>query len=104
MNLALKALFCLCTIAVCELTIYKQFTWNFINGKTVSSSYLTVQPYSMLQCADRCSTQNTTCRIAEYNKVTKACRLSADSPNTVVDVDDDSVGVFFLPRGNMYTN
>ena len=77
---------------------------DFINGKTVASSFLTVQPCSMLQCADRCSTENTTCRIAEYNKVTKACRLSADSPDTVVDVDYDSVGVFFLSRGNMYTN
>jgi len=71
----------------------------------VATAYLTFQPNSKLQCVNQCSTKDP-CQIAEYNTLTKTCRLSADSPDnlTVVDVADDSVGVIFLLKGKLYAH
>ena len=81
MNLSPSALFGFCALVLCKATM-KQFTMDFLKGKMVATAYLTFQPYSKLQCVNQCSTKDL-CQIAEYNTVTKTCRLSADIPDNL---------------------
>ena len=71
---------------------------TFTNGKFVATSHTTLQPFSKIQCVEKCHQEERKgmCSLAAYNKATKTCYLSTDSQQDVVDVSDESVGVFFL--------
>jgi len=74
---------------------------NFTKGKAVSTSHTTIQPYSKIQCAEKCFEEGRygRCSVAGYNKALKACYLSVDTPQDVVDVADDMSGVYFIKNG-----
>jgi len=68
------------------------------------SSHTTLQPYSKTQCAEKCyeEGQNERCSIAGYNKALKACYLSLDSLQDVVEVADEISGVLYINGGESY--
>jgi len=83
----------------------QEFIASFIKGKTVSASYQELERFSIIQCADKCYTEGKLgrCRIAGYNKGTKVCRLSMDSQGDVLDIADDSNGVFIYQQEPLVT-
>jgi len=78
---------------------------TFKKGKTVATSYLTIERISKVQCADKCYKEGKQgrCRIAGYNKNTKVCRLSMDNQCDILDFADDSSGVFIYQQGPLVT-
>ena len=76
------------------------FKATFISNKTVSTRYLQVTPMSKLQCVEKCYTEGKhgRCVIAGYTNATQSCHLSMDSQQDVVDVPDESVGVFIYQQ------
>ena len=74
----------------------QDFKATFIKGKTVASSYLTIERYSKVQCVEKCYNEGKEgrCSIAEYSKATRSCKLSMDSQYDVLDSSDVSSGVF----------
>ena len=88
----------LVTISLSNAEI-QDFKANFMKGKTVATSYLTVERYSKIQCVEKCYKEGKEgrCTIAEYSKATRSCKLSMDSQNDVLDTFDDSSGVFIYP-------
>ena len=66
----------LLTSSICGATIVTTSAM-FVNGKAVSTSHTTLQPYSKIQCAEKCfeEGQNGRCRVAGYNKALEACYL-----------------------------
>ena len=81
-----------------------EFMANFQKGKTVATSYQTLERFSKVQCAEKCYKEGKKgrCRIAGYNKDTKICRLSMDSQQ-VLDIADDSSGVFIYQQEPIVT-
>lgn len=77
---------------------------QFTKGKTVATSYMTLQPYSKIQCVEKCSDENrqNRCSVAGYNKASKTCYLSADSQQALLDTTDDDVGVFFYSEPGLF--
>ena len=75
---------------------FQDFFATFLKRKTVATSYLTLERFSKVQCAEKCYKEGKQgrCRIAGYNKGSKVCRLSMDSQQDVLDIADDSSGVF----------
>jgi len=74
----------------------QEFKQTFVKGKTVATSYQIKEGVSKLQCAEMCHKERMQgrCRIAGYNKGTRVCRLSMDCLYNVLDIADDSTGVF----------
>jgi len=74
----------------------QDFKATFMKGKTVATSYLTVERYSKVQCVEKCYKEGKEgrCSIAEYSKATRSCRLSTDSQFDLLDTSDDSNGVY----------
>jgi len=89
--------FILFTTPICEGTI-SMANAKFVQGKVVATSHRTIQPLSKIRCVEKCLEEgrNGMCRVAGYNKGTKACNLSVDSQNDVVDIADEMSGVFFM--------
>jgi len=92
--------FILFTSSICGATIVTTSAM-FAKGKAVSTSHTTLQPYSKIQCAEKCyeEGQNGRCSIAGYNKALKACYLSLDSVQDLVNVADEMSGVFYMNGG-----
>jgi len=69
-----------------------------MTGKTVATSYLTLERYSKIRCVEKCNAEGKhgRCIVAAFNKATKVCRLSMDSQQDVVDTPDDSSGVYIF--------
>jgi len=84
------------SLSYAEIADYKA---NFVKGKTVATSYLTVERYSKVQCVEKCYREGMEgrCSIAEYSKATRSCKLSMDSQYDVLDTSDDSSGVLIYP-------
>ena len=93
----------LCTCSLSEANI-KTVETTFTKGKTVATSHTVLQPVSKSHCVERCHQEEKqgSCTIAGYNKNTRACYLSVDSQHDVVDVADESLGVFFLKGNTVY--
>jgi len=83
----------------------EEFMVTFLKRKTVATSYLTLERFSKVQCAEKCYKEGKQgrCRIAGYNKDTKTCRLSMDSQQDVLDFPDDSSGVFIYQQEPVVT-
>jgi len=101
------------TLAVVIIVTFSQsdagiqdFKTTFIKRKTVANSYLTLEGYSKVQCAEKCYKERKQgrCRIAAYDKASKSCRLSMDRGQDVVATQDDSVGVFIYEQGYLKDN
>ena len=67
---------------------------TFTRGKAVATSHTVLHSVSKSQCVEKC--KKGTCVVAGYNTATRACYLSVDSQQDVIDVADESSGVFFL--------
>jgi len=89
-------------IAACVALIIENDT-RFVNRKCVGSSRMTLRHYSKIRCVQKCHEENTKglCNVAGYDKATKTCYLSMDRPQDVLDVDDDSSGVYFMETGTL---
>jgi len=74
---------------------------QFVSRKCVATSRITLQQYSKIKCVQKCHEERTKglCNVARYDKKTKTCYLSMDSPQDVLDVDDEMAGVFFMEKG-----
>jgi len=74
----------------------QDFKATLLKGKTIASSYLTVERFSKVQCVEKCYKEGKEgrCSIAEYSKATRSCKLSMDSQYDLLDTPDDSSGVF----------
>jgi len=85
------------TISLCAATS-QEIRTRFVTGKFVTTSHTTLQPYSQIQCVDRCfrEARNGRCSVAGYNKTAQYCYLSIDSQQDLVDNADLSVGVFYV--------
>jgi len=84
---------------------FRELRALFVNGKTVATSYLTIQSFSEVRCVERCYKEGKQgrCNIAGYNKATNSCLLSMDSQQDVVDSTDDSNGVFIFQQEPLAT-
>ena len=89
-------------ITACVALIIEQDT-RFVNGKCVGSSRMTLHHCSKIKCVQKCHEESTKglCNLAGYDKATKTCYLSMDRPQDVLDVDDDSSGVYFMETGTL---
>jgi len=67
-----------------------------VKGKTVATSYLTSQSLSKIRCVEKSYKEGKQgkCIVAGYNKASKICRLSMDSVEDLLDIANDSSGVF----------
>jgi len=94
------AVLCFLTLPKCEATILTASA-NFTKGKAVLTSHTTIQPYSKIQCAEKCFDEgrNGRCTVAGYNKALKACYLSIDAEENVLDVADEMSGVLYMKNG-----
>ena len=92
-------------IAACVALILETDT-RFENRKCVGSSHKTLQHYSKIKCVQKCHEENTKglCNVAGYDKATKTCYLSMDSYQDVLDVNDESFGVYFIEKGRLHFN
>jgi len=93
---ALAAFVFLCTSSLCKATIRTTAT-QFIKGKMVATSYITLQPYSDIACVRKCfdEKKQNRCSVAGYHASTKTCFLSNDGQWDLLDTDDNKYGVFF---------
>jgi len=84
----------------CEATL-SSASANFTKGKAVLTNHTTIQPYSKIQCAEKCFEEGRygRCIVAGYNKALKARYLSVDAEENVVDVADEMSGVFYTKNG-----
>jgi len=75
---------------------FQEFRVSLMTGKTVATSYLTLEPYSSLRCVEMCYAegQQGRCTIAAYNQSTMSCRLSMDGQQDLLHTSDDSSMVF----------
>jgi len=71
---------------------------EFVKRKIVATSFRTIQPFSKQQCLATCfqEERNDNCSVAGYDSDTQTCQLSLDTPQDVLDQDNDAVGVFFV--------
>jgi len=86
------------------ITDFQEF--KLITKKTVATSYLTFERNSDIRCVERCYAEGKQerCTIAAFNTATMSCRLSMDSQQDVVDISDDSSGVYiFQPHPAVVT-
>jgi len=79
-----------------SLAEIQDFKATFLKRKTITSSYLTVERYSKIQCVEKCYKEGKEgrCSVAVYNKATRSCQLSMDSQLDLLDTYDDSSGVY----------
>jgi len=93
----------LMTIALCSTNIQEVRT-QFVKNKFLSTIYATRQSISQLQCVQWCSTERKSgkCKIAGYNKYSKACSLSMDYQHNLLDVADETTGVFLMEEGKIF--
>jgi len=91
----------LMTIALCSTTVQEVRT-QFVKNKLLSTIYATKQPMSQLYCVEWCSRerQSGKCTIAGYNKSSKTCKLSMDYQHNLLDVADETTGVFLMEEGD----
>ena len=87
------------TVAVCWASIQTTQT-TFTKGKMVGTSHTTIQPFSKIQCVEKCQEESkrNSCSIAGYDKTLKACYLSTYTQANVVNVANDNVGVVFFQQ------
>lgn len=76
--------------SLCMATVQTTAT-HFIKGKTVATSYKTLQSYSKIKCVEKCFAEKrqNRCSIAGYNKVTKTCFLSNDGQQDLLDANEE---------------
>jgi len=88
---------CITIFAHCQ-TNWEEIRPTFVTGKFVTTSHTTLQPYSQIQCVDRCfrGAKNGRCNVAGYNRTAQSCHLSTSSYGNIVDVADVSSGVFIV--------
>ena len=98
------AVFAFFTSSMCGATVLTASA-NLTKGKAVSTWHTTIQPYSEIQCVRQCfeEGQNGRCSVAGYNQSLKACYLSVDTEQDVVDVTDEMSGVFYMTDGESIT-
>jgi len=91
----------LMTIGLCSADIQEVKT-QFVKNKVISTSYATKQHISKLHCVEWCSRDRQVgkCKTAGYNKYSKTCSLSMDFQHTLLDVADETNGVFLMKEGN----
>ena len=89
-------------ILQCGALIIEKDT-RFVGRKCVGSSRMTLHHYSKIKCVQKCHEESTKglCNVAGYDKGTKTCYLSMDSPQDVLDVDNESSGVYFMETGTL---
>ena len=97
---ATVAIVFLFTTAIC-LAIKQEVNTQFVKNKVISTSYATKQPISKLHCVEWCSRERHAgkCKIAGYNKYARACSLSMDYQHNLLDVADETNGVFLMEEG-----
>jgi len=85
----------------CSEAQTQDITTSFVQSKTVTTSYATIQPYSKIQCVKKCYEEGRKgkCNIAGYNMATKSCQLSDDMEPDVLDATDEAEGVYIFPQG-----
>jgi len=85
------------TVSQCNAN-FQEFRASF--GKTVATSYLTLERYSNIRCVEKCYEEGKQgrCTIAAFNTASMSCRLSMDSEQDVVDTPDDSNMVYILQQ------
>jgi len=96
----------LCAFSLCKANVQSSSVTQYTKGKTVATSYMTLQPYSKIQCVVKCvdEKRQNRCSIAGYNVVTKTCLLSNDNQTDLLDTADDAFGVFFYSApGGMFS-
>ena len=73
-------------------------TANYTTGKYVASFHTAFPRVSKIRCAEKCleAGNDNMCTVAEYDKVSKVCKLSIDDPFTVLDTNNADRGVFFI--------
>jgi len=98
---ATVAVVILMTIGLCSADIQEVKT-QFVKNKVLSTSYATKQHISKLHCVEWCSRDRQVgkCKTAGYNKYSKTCSLSMDYQHTLLDVADETNGVFLMEEGN----
>jgi len=95
----MSALAVLILANVCQCKAdFQEFEASWLTRKTVATSYLTLERYSNIRCVEKCNAEGKQgrCTIAAFNTATMSCRLSMDSQQDVVDVPDDSSGVYIF--------
>jgi len=82
--------------AQCMATFQSTKT-QYTMGKRVATSYMTLQPYSKIQCAVKCLDEKRQgrCSYAGYNAPTQKCYLSNDNQNELLETADGDFGVFY---------
>jgi len=80
---------------VCGETFLTTYA-KFISGKTVASSFRTIEHDSQIKCVWECMEEGRkgVCNVAGYNITSQKCQLSVDSQQDVVAVEDEMSGVF----------
>ena len=70
---------------------------TFTKGKALEVIHETIQPFSELKCVRKCVEERrfNRCTIVGYNKAAHVCYLSPDDYPVIVDIPDESSGVFF---------
>jgi len=93
----------LMTIALCSTNVEEMRT-QFLNNKLLATSYATKQPISQLHCVQWCSRDRHSgkCRIAGYHKSSKMCQLSMDFQFYLLNVADETTGIFLMEEGDTY--
>jgi len=87
----------LLTIALCSTTMRDART-QFVKNKIISTSYVSKQPISQLNCVRWCLSDGNKgkCKIAGYKMSENSCSLSMDNPDDLVEVADEMSGVFVI--------
>jgi len=87
----------LCAFSLCKANVQSSMVTKYTKGKTVATSYMTLQPYSKIQCVAKCvdEKRQNLCSVAGYNVATKTCFLSNDNQTELLNTADQNFGVFF---------
>jgi len=90
---------------VCGATFLTTYA-KFISRKAVASSFRSIEHESQIKCVWECMEEGRkgVCTVAGYNATSHMCQLSVDSPQDVVDVEDEMAGVFVIGLYNYAIN
>jgi len=92
-------------VIVCGATLLTTHA-KFISGKAVASNFRSIEHESQIKCVWECMEEGRkgVCTVAGYNATSHMCQLSVDSPQDVVDVEDEMAGVFVIGLYNYAIN
>ena len=84
-------------VIVCGATFLTRYA-NFISGKTVASSFRSIEHDSQIKCVWECMEEwrKGVCNVAGYNATSQKCQLGVSSQQDLVDVEDEMSGVFVI--------